>query len=561
MEDESRDWLPERETLCATIGLDSGDTEISVECKGGERFRVLAHNSPDVIMRFDRGFRHLYVNPVVFESTGISHLDYIGKTHKKLGFPAELIEIWEDAIQKVFDAHESHRIEFQLSNGTWIDWLLFPEFSPSGEVIAVLTTARDITPYKTIEETLRQEIIERQRSEEKQRLLESQLRETQKHEALGRLAGGIAHDFNNILSIMLGHVEVLLEDHPEESRTKVSLAHVWQAGERAAELIRQISLFTRVQENHLESTDLSQLIHETLSLIRAANPTSIEIRSHIQPNCSPIMADASQIQQVIVNLCVNARHAMREHGGTLDVSLVESTYGHELGQKLGLVAGSYLRLMISDTGQGMSAHVQEHIFEPFFTTKDVGEGSGLGLAVVHGIVAGHGGTISVESAVGKGTAFSIHFPVADELGAQPTPTRDLVDVKEGQGHILVVDDEVDLVRVYELALTRLGYQVTSCFNGTEALNVFRNDPNRYDLVFTDQVMPGLTGIQLSQELLNIRQDVPIILASGYSDSILEHDAEGYGLCELFLKPIKLRNLVSTIQKILARPETVSMLGH
>ena len=326
-------------------------------------------------------------------------------------------------------------------------------------------------------------------------------------------------------------------------------------------MIRQISLFTRVQENHLELTDLSQLIQETLSLIRAAIPTSIDIRSHIQPNCSPIMADASQIQQVIVNLCVNAKHAMREHGGILDVSLVESTYGHELGQKLGLVAGAYLRLMISDTGQGMSPHVQEHIFEPFFTTKDVGEGSGLGLAVVHGIVAGHGGTITVESAVGKGTTFSIHFPVAGGLSAQPAPTRDLVDVTAGQGHILVVDDEVELVRLYELALTKLGYQVTTCFNGNDALNVFRNDPNRYDLVFTDQVMPGLTGIQLSQELLNIRQDVPIILASGYSDSILEHNAEGYGLCELFLKPVKLRNLVSTIQKILARPETVSTLGH
>ncbi len=515
-----------------------------------EHFRILVQDSPDVIMRFDRDLRHLYVNPVVEVETGIPQQDFIGKTHRELGFPPELILPWEEYIQRVFAFETPQRLEFQLPTGAWIDWILYPEYGTDGTVNAVLTTARDITAYKEIEETLRKEILERKRSEKRQRQLEAQLRQTQKLEALGRLAGGIAHDFNNVLAIMLGHVEFLLQDSAEGSDIQASLQNVWRAGERATELIRQISLFGRYHEHHLESTNLSQVIEETLRLIRATIPASIEIRSHIQPHCHFILADASQIQQILVNLCVNARHAMKERGGTLELRLTEAAINGKLAQNLGLGSGLYLKLTVSDTGQGIPASAEEHIFEPFFTTKDVGEGSGLGLAVVHGIVTGHGGTIMVESVVGQGTIFSIYFPVVEDHGPMVDTREESFDTEKGQGHILVVDDEPDLVNLYKAALTQSGYQVTVCYNGSDALSIFQLDPDRIDLVFTDQLMPGLTGIQLSEEIQKIRADVPIILATGYSDSISEHNVADYGLSEFLSKPIKIRGLRQTIRKIL-----------
>lgn len=516
------------------------------------RFKLLAHNSPDTIMRFDRECRHLYVNPVVEKTTGIPPQVFIGKTHSELGFPCDLNSIWEEAIHIVFESQREHRVEFQLPNGVWIDWLLFPEFGPNCEVTAVFTTARDISAYKEIEETLRLEIAERQRTEEKQRKLELQLRQTQKMEALGRLAGGIAHDFNNILAIMLGQVEFLLLSLPEENPTRTSLDTVLQAGDRAADLIRQILLFSRHQEHLMESTDLAKVVEETLSLMRATIPTSIDIRAHIESHCCPILADGSQIQQVIVNLCVNAKDAMVEDGGTLAVSLVESRIDDEEAQALDLIPGTYARLTISDTGQGMPTAVQEQIFEPFFTTKKVGEGSGLGLAVVHGIVTTHQGAISVESNVGHGSTFSLFFPVVEETIALVPPTGDYGDAGNGHGHILVVDDEVGLASLYESALMRSGYQVTACIDGNQALSAFRTNPNGFDLVFTDQVMPGLTGIQLSQEILKIRADIPIILATGYSEFISEITITQYGVRDLLMKPVRLQTLISAICNILVQ---------
>jgi len=515
-----------------------------------ETFRALAHNSPDVIMRFDRQFRHLYVNPMVESQTGIPPQNFIGKTHKELGFSPELIETWEKGIQQVFDTKSAHRVEFKLPNDTWIDWLLFPEFSEQNNVNAVITTARDITPYKKIEEVLRQEIIERKRSEEKQRVLETQLRQTQRLESLGRLAGGIAHDFNNILAIMLGHIELLSLDAIEGGEEHLALETVMQAGNRASDLIQQILLFSRSQDLHLVPTDLTLILRETIKLVQATISTSIAIHSNIQPICHPILADSSQIQQIVINLCVNAQHAMGEQRGTLEISLKEEFLNQEKARKLGIISGNYLKLLIKDTGHGISPQDQEHIFDPFFTTKQVGDGTGLGLAVVHGIVTGHSGIITVESDVGKGTAFSILFPVIDTPVVPEIIKETSNNIERGKGHILVVDDETDLINLYETALTKSGYQVTTCCQGEQALEKFQADPSRYNLVFTDQLMPGLTGIQLSQALLNIKPNIPIVLATGFSESISEQEIEKYGIRSFLQKPIKIQNLISTIRRLL-----------
>jgi len=414
----------------------------------------------------------------------------------------------------------------------------FPVFDDNDELQQITVTFIDIT--------------ERKQAEEERRQLEAQLRQSQKLEALGTLAGGIAHDFNNILGTMLGYTEALLKRYAEGCPEKRYLERVYRAGERATELVRQILLFSRSQEHQLTPMHIAPILDETFNMLRATIPTSVDIRPHIQPNCRPILADSTQIQQVIVNLCVNASHAMRETGGILEVALEDVTYDTDQAHILDLTAGSYLKLIVRDTGRGMPTEVQEHIFEPFFTTKEPGEGAGLGLSVVHGIIKSHHGVITVESAPGRGTTFAIFFPVTDEPVPQGEQAREPGTARRGKGHILIVDDEPDLTDLYDMALTRLGYHVITFHTGEEALNTFRVHPDRFDLVFTDQAMPGMTGTQLSQKLLTIRADLPIILATGYSDTISENEAKALGIRYFLMKPVKVSDLIYIIQEIFER---------
>jgi len=402
----------------------------------------------------------------------------------------------------------------------------------------------------TILERQIQLLAQRRQAEEEQRKLEAQLRQSERLKALGFLAGGIAHDFNNILGTMLGYTELLLDKYSENSQEKEYLKQVYRAGERATDLVQQILTFSRSQEHTLKSTDISPTIEEALKMMRATIPANIEIRQHLQPNCRPILADTTQIHQVIINLCVNAFHAMREQDGILDVTLKEMTYDPDQEHIPGLTAGSYLKLTVRDTGCGMTPDVQEHIFEPFFTTKEIGEGAGLGLSVVHGIVKGHHGMIAVESESGKGTICQIFFPSTDEIKPQEeTPQSALIE--KGKEHILIVEDEVALANLYEIALTKLGYHVTTFTDSHEALETFRANPGQFDLVFTDQAMPNMTGAQLSQELLHVRPDIPIILSTGYSETISEKGAMALGIRQFLRKPVKFSVLAQTIRGVLA----------
>jgi PAS domain S-box-containing protein len=384
------------------------------------------------------------------------------------------------------------------------------------------------------------DITEHKQAEEERRHLERQLRHAQKLEAVGTMAGGVAHDFNNILGTMMGYTEALLKEFSEESEEHTYLARVYRAGERAAELVRQILIFSRSQEHRLIPTRIAPIIEETLSMLRATLPATIDIHRAIQPDCRPILADATQIRQVIVNLCVNAAYAMRERGGMLTVNLKEEDSCSDIS----------LKLTIRDTGRGIPPGVQEHIFEPFFTTKAPNEGSGLGLSVVHGVVTGHQGTITVESVPEQGTTFEIVFPVTDEPVSYHEQSKKMKIGITGEGHILLVDDDSDLTDLYEMALTQLGYQVTTCHNGEEALEAFQANPDGFDLVFTDQAMPGMTGIQLCQELSKIRADLPIVLTTGYSDVVSEQKIRELGIRSFLMKPVRLTNFLYTIQEIL-----------
>ncbi len=426
---------------------------------------------------------------------------------------------------------------------------------------AVLDAGADDYLLKPVSRDLlnvRLTIIERQvrhraqhsQVEQERRSLEMQLRQAQRIEAIGILAGGIAHDFNNILGTMLGYTELLLNEYPKNNKEKEYLEQVYQAGERAAELVQQILTFSRAQEQYLQPVFVAPIIEEALKMIRATIPATVAIQQNIQQSCRPILADATQIHQVVVNLCVNASYAMREQGGVLEVRLEDVNYDTDQEHILGLTAGSYLKLTVSDTGCGMAAEVQEYIFEPFFTTKAVNEGTGLGLSVVHGIVKAHQGVIAVNSAPGKGTTFRIFFPVAEQAGSQTTMAR-ADQIGDGQESILIVENEPSLAKLYEIALTRFEYHVTVCHDGYDALETFRINPTTFDLVFTDQAMPNMTGSQLTQELLSIRADTPVILTTGHSDTLSEEEAHALGIRRFLRKPVKVGTLIQTIQEIFA----------
>lgn len=380
--------------------------------------------------------------------------------------------------------------------------------------------------------------------------LEAQLCQTQKLEAIGTLAGGIAHDFNNMLSAILGFAELAIDDIPEESPVQHYLQHILTAGRRARDLVQQILTFCRQHNPKRHPVQLHLLVQEALKMLRASLPATITIESHIEKTSSMIIADPTQMHQVLVNLCTNAEYAMRETGGTLDISLatveVDALFAtaHQP-----LQPGRHLRLTVRDTGHGMSPEVLEHIFEPFFTTKNVGEGTGLGLAMVHSIVRNHGGAITVESTLGQGTTFEIYLPCSkDAVGAAARPVEAVPT-----GHcerILFVDDEVALTHLGQAMLDRLGYRAVVYTSALEALALFRAAPHEFDLVITDQTMPQMTGETFAYELRRIRPDIPVILCTGFSHTMTAEKARALGIDALLMKPLVSSDLGQAIQRVL-----------
>jgi PAS domain S-box-containing protein len=381
------------------------------------------------------------------------------------------------------------------------------------------------------------------------RLLEAQLRQAQKMEAIGTLASGIAHDFNNILAAILGYSELALAQVPPANQVRQHLQQILAAGVRAKELVQQILIFSRQSEQARRPLQLAPLVTEALALLRAALPATIELRQELTDTISTVVADPTQLHQVLLNLCTNAAHAMRDTGGVLTVGLdtCESVADLPSGTPR-LPPGAYVRLTVQDTGHGMTRATVERIFEPFFTTKNVGEGTGLGLAVVHGIIGNHGGAIRVDSAPGHGTTFRVYLPRSDRTTAPAGPPLEAVPT--GHECLLFVDDEDMLARLGQAALERLGYEVVACTSGQEALETFRVAPERFALVITDHMMPHMTGIDLTHALRRIRPALPIILYTGSSDFSTAEKAQALGIEALCMKPLLIHDLGRLVRQVL-----------
>jgi PAS domain S-box-containing protein len=393
------------------------------------------------------------------------------------------------------------------------------------------------------------DVTDRRQAEEERERLTSQLRQAQKLEAIGTLAGGIAHDFNNILAPIIGYTEMALGDIPQSGPMRHSLEQVLHAAHRAKDLVKQILAFSRYGQNQQRiPVDIGSIAKEALKLLRASLPTTIEIKQSIGKGVA--LADATQIHQVIVNLCTNAAHAMNDKG-VLDVILEEIVVSRDDLTVLSipdLKPGPYLRLSVADTGHGMDGATMERIFDPYFTTKEVGKGSGLGLAVVHGIVKRHDGAIAVCSEPGKGAVFHVYIPRTEAAPVTLIETRQVLP--RGMESILLVDDEKMVVNLGAMMLERLGYSITAKTNALEALEEFRSRSDAFDLVITDYTMPHLTGVELASEILKIRQDIPIILCTGYSERITAAVAKDLGITEFAMKPLDRRQLAEMVRKTL-----------
>jgi len=424
----------------------------------------------------------------------------------------------------------------------------------------------DITDTKRTEEALREahdelekrieertaelrQAYNRLRDETREReKAEAQLRQAQKMEALGTLSGGIAHDFNNILSAIIGFTELIGDHLPDGSRETRHVKRVLEAGIRGRDLVRQMLAFSRKGEQEKKPLRVSSVVEETVKLIRATIPTTIVIRVDVMSESKLIFADPTQIQQVLMNLCTNAAFAMRETGGILDVQLSDYGVSSSNGDLHGMRPGLYTKLTVRDAGTGIAPDVMDKIFDPFFTTKKLGEGTGLGLSVVHGIVRQHDGYITVASEPGNGSTFTVYLPqIAGELGADAVSDD---EIPTGSERILFVDDEEALVEMGDKILAGLGYDVVSRTSSRGALALVTVDPSRFDLVITDQTMPGMTGIELAQEILTIRPDMPIIMCTGFSHLVSEESARQAGIHAFVMKPLTKREIAKTVREVL-----------
>jgi PAS domain S-box-containing protein len=393
------------------------------------------------------------------------------------------------------------------------------------------------------------DITERKNAEEEKARLETQLRRTQKLEAIGTLAGGIAHDFNNILAGILGFTEMALEDTSPDNPIYQHLELILKGGHRGRDLVKQILAFSRLNKQEQEPVVLSNIVDEALRFLRPVLPATISIKKSLLGANDTVLADPAQIHQVIMNLCANAAHAMREKGGTLELSIANvDSSDEELSLWAGLRPGVYVRLSVTDTGHGMTPEILEDIFNPFFTTKAPGEGTGLGLSVVHGILRDHGGHIAVSSEFGKGSTFHVYLPTTESIvsvEAGPLPA-----IQGGQERILFVDDEELLVQLNLQRLSGLGYQVFTSSNSMDALTLFEAGPDGFDLVITDYTMPNMTGIELARALLAIKPGTSVILMSGLNEKILPEKIKEAGIKAFLPKTAGKRELAGLIRRVL-----------
>ncbi|MEW5910235.1 MAG: ATP-binding protein [Thermodesulfobacteriota bacterium] len=499
-----------------------------------DRFIPLVESSPDHIFMLSPEGIFLTSNDRV------SHLGYksgasiIGKHISEI-HSSEVVNIFQEKITHVLSTGELVKFEHSLWKKPDIRYhedTYYP-IRRGKEILAIGGICRDITERKR---------------------LEDQLRQIQKREAIGSLAGGIAHDFNNILSAVIGYTELAYGEAPEWSLSRNYLNQVKTAGERAKKLVQQILSFSRQSEHERIPMQIEPILKEALKLIRSTIPTSVKIEQDIK-SCHPILGDPTQLHQVVLNLCTNAEYAMREKGGILKIELSEIAIdGEAISQYPGLTPGPHLKLMVSDTGIGMDEPTLVRIFEPYFTTKPKEEGTGLGLAVVQGIVRNHQGFITVYSKPGEGTTFHLYFPVVEKTATEPVEKENKT-VPGGNERILLVDDEAPLAQLGRKMLHSLGYRVMIQTESMAALNIFRSQPESFDLVITDMNMPEMTGDILAAEIMKISPYMPIILCTGFSHKMDEKKAKHAGIAGYLNKPITIESLAIEVRRVLDQKRT------
>jgi PAS domain S-box-containing protein len=535
------------EWLFAQINVDISERKRAEEAlrASEQRYRTLLENLPQKIFHKDRDSVYVSCNETYASDLRIKPEEIKGKTDYDF-FPQELAEKYRMDDQRIVTLGNTEEFEekyFQNGQEMWIQTVKTPVKDGDGSITGVLGMFWDIT--------------EKKKAEEENNRLQAQLQQAQKMEAIGTLAGGIAHDFNNILAAIMGYTELVMEDVPEGSTAKSNLKEIFKAGIRARDLVGQILAFSRQSEHEQKPLQPTSIIKEALKLLRASLPTTIEIRQNIGGQSNTILADPTQIHRVLMNLCTNAAHAIQEKGGlgVLGVTLDDVDVDADAAaQHPDLKPGPYARLTVSDTGCGMDHTVLERAFDPFFTTKTVGKGTGMGLSVVHGIVKEHGGAILADSKPGKATTFQVFLPKIETQEAQHEAIGPL---HTGNERILFVDDEKAVVAVGKKSLERLGYEVVAKTSSIEALEAFRAQPDKFDLVITDLTMPNMTGIELQKELVAIRQDIPVILCTGFGQTVSEENAKAMGIKQLIMKPFLKIEIAKTIRRVLDNPSALS----
>jgi PAS domain S-box-containing protein len=502
-----------------------------------EKYRQLIETCPIGIGICDLHGRFLDANRTYLEMTGYGLDELRERRYEEITTPE-----WQETERNILHALSPSRTVTYEKEYLKRDGTRFP-------VSVTAWYAMDAQGEKNRLGAFVMDISEQVRAEAARKELEGQLRQAQKMEAIGTLAGGIAHDFNNILFTIVGFTDLSLHD-ASDGETRWNLTQVMNACDRAKNLVNQILAFSRQEAPERRPVDIVPVAKDALKFLRSTIPSTVELKQRITGDSLTVLSDPTTIHQVLINLGTNAAHAMRTTGGVMEVCLEGLEIPSDRGGSVpaDLKPGPYIRMTVRDTGVGIDPAIMNRIFDPFFTTKPLGEGTGLGLSVVYGIVKSHGGSIAVESEVGRGSTFHVYLPRTPE--AEREDDRNKAPASGGPEHILFVDDEVVLVDMGERMLSALGYRVTAVANGPDALAIFRENPGDFDLVITDMTMPGMTGAQLSREILKIKPGFPIILCTGFSEIISEGEAKAMGIRRFLMKPVFLDTLAGEIRTVI-----------
>ena len=517
-------------------------TEIALQ-QSEERFELAMRASTDGIFDWNLKTQEIYFSPGWKKMLGYqdAELENDFSVWERLTKREQQAESWRILNEHLQGKRDRYEMEFQMlhKKGHWVDILSRASaiFGKDGVPVRVVGTHVDIT--------------ERKRAEAERKNLQAQLQQAQKMEAIGQLAGGIAHDFNNILGAILGYAEMVQEDSPEGSRVRDDIDQVVIASHRAKELVKQILAFSRQTKANRIKLQPEVIIKEAVKMLRSSLPTTIDIRQNVDQDVGIILVDPVQIHQILANLTTNAFHAMEETGGTITISLKRKELtATEVISEPDVQPGPFVQISVGDTGPGIAPEIREKIFDPYFTTKAVDKGTGMGLAIIHGIAKNYGGFVSCQSQPGEGADFHVYLPLVADPALVENASVSSGLTQPGNERILLIDDEEILAEMGKSMLERLGYRVTIRTNSIEALNTFQTRPDQFDLVITDQTMPGMTGLDLARRMLQIRPRMPIILCTGFSNLISEDKARIYGIKGFAMKPLAKKDLGNLIRKVL-----------